>query len=254
MSGSKKAKAGVVEDVAIGGIAKVDLLPQEVRDQAAARRVRGRAYVGVLGVIIVVALCFAFSLYSNVASTAQLVAARSHGDDLLLAQQDYVEVRTVQQQIAAASDAQRVGAWTEIDWADYLAKVSASRPAGVVIAGVTIDGASPLLAYTQATAPLQGPRIATLDFKAFSSDLPTVKAWLDNLAKLPGFVDAVPGSVVWTPELNAYAVAITMHVGDGAFSNRFTPQVEATTDDAASDGETADADGSTTDTAAAGGE
>ena len=75
--------------------------------------------------------------------------------------------------------------------------------------------------YAQATAPLQGSRVATLTISARSPQLPQVPSWLDALRSLPGFVDAVPGSVTLDQQSNTYTVNITMHINQDAYSKRF---------------------------------
>jgi hypothetical protein len=91
----------------------------------------------------------------------------------------------------------------------------------VTMETVTVDSATPLAIYTQATASLQGPRVATVTFTATSSVLPDVPTWLESLAQLPGFADALPSTVDLDPQTQAYTVKITMHVNDEAYAKRF---------------------------------
>jgi hypothetical protein len=99
--------------------------------------------------------------------------------------------------------------------------VQATLPPNVTLDSVNIDSATPFSSYAQASAPLQGERIATLSFTAISSTLPQVPKWLIALATLPGYADANPGSVNRT-ETGSYSVNITMHINQTAFSHRFS--------------------------------
>ena len=121
--------------------------------------------------------------------------------------------------------AQQVGTSTEINWRSYLISVQATLPPNVTLDSVNIDSATPFASYTQASAPLQGERIATLSFTAISSTLPQVPQWLIALATLPGYADANPGSVNRT-EFGSYSVNITMHINHAAFTNRFATAVK----------------------------
>jgi hypothetical protein len=113
-----------------------------------------------------------------------------------------------------------VGAAPEIDWKDYLGKLQQTLPAGVAIQSVLIVSSSPLVDFPQSTVPLQGSRVANLNFGASSPTLPSIPDWLDGLGTLVGFVDAVPNSVEIQPD-GSYLVNITMHINQDAFSLRF---------------------------------
>jgi hypothetical protein len=164
-------------------------------------------------------------------STALAMAAHSELEheqertsSILAEQLKYIEVRSVQGQATLVEAAQRVGVSTEIDWKKYLLSVQATLPQTVVIETVTVDSASPIAVYAQPTAPLQGARVATVTFSAKSTALPDVPTWLDSLATLPGFADALPGSVTLETTSNIYTVEITMHVNASAFAGRFATE------------------------------
>ena len=134
--------------------------------------------------------------------------------------QKYIEVRKVTSDVKLATAARQVGSSTEIAWKAYLESIATSLPSGTTI--VTFDAAagSPLKEFDQPTVPLQGVRIAELKFSAKSESLPDVQAWLNALAKLKGFVDAVPGRVNLADD-GGYTVEITMHVNEQALANRY---------------------------------
>lgn len=218
-------------------IPKIDLLPQEVRDQASVKRVRSRALLGVVGAVAIVIAASAFAFYTSVAAGASLVAEQAMTGTLLEEQAKYTEVNEVKAGTAAVQDAQKVGAWSEIDWRAYLQAVQSTVPAGMTITNVNVDSASAVDPYGQASAPLQGSRVATLTFTASSEAVPQVSQWLDSMVSLPGFVDAAPSAVEAAE--TGYTVNMTLHVGEAAFSGRYFVPVDpadAAADTATSDG------------------
>lgn len=204
----------------IGGESRVDLLPPEVRSARMAKVVHRRLGFALFLVAILmvggVALVRAQALQAQVNLSIEEANTRS----LLLQQRKYVEVQRVQEEIGTIQAAQQVGTSTEINWQQYLTSVQATLPSNVTLDTINIDSATPFAPYAQASAPLQGARIATLKFTAKSPTLPKVPAWLIALTSLPGYADASPGSVTRS-ESGAYSVSITMHINEAAFSNRF---------------------------------
>lgn len=219
MSGGGKA-----DELVIGGQPRVDLLPLEVRKERKARVMRRRLGLGVVGVVALVLAGSVGTTALAMQAQARLLAEQGRTAELLAEQGKYIEVRQVQDQVALVQAAQEVGVSTEIDWKKYLESVQATLPASVTIDTVTVDSASPLAIYAQPTAPLQGARVATVSFTAKSKVLPDVPTWLTALATLPGYADALPGSVNLDADSDTYAVKITMHINDAAFSQRFSTE------------------------------
>lgn len=205
----------------IGGEPRVDLMPPEIYKERAEKVARRRLILGVLGVLVVTLAGSAGATAMSLGAQVQLAFEQSRTPGIVAEQAKYVEVRTVQGQVDQVKAAQQVGVSTEIDWKKYLEGVQAILPPSVAIQSVAITSASPLAIYAQPTAPLQGPRVATVTFEATSLVLPEVPAWLTSLATLPGFADALPGSVTLDEASKEYKVNITMHVNDAAYAKRF---------------------------------
>jgi hypothetical protein len=211
----------------IGGEARVELLPGEIAAKAQAHATR-RALVGVVFVAVAISAGgFAFATMIAGQSAAALAAEQDRTTALLREQAKFIEVSQVEDQLATATAAERVGASTEIDWRSYMETVQAKLPDGVEVVGFAADSATPLQPYAQSKVPLEGQRIATLVFTATGADLPRVEQWLDALETLQGFADATPGSVSVTDD-GSYAATITMHINSDALSNRFAPAVDET--------------------------
>jgi hypothetical protein len=81
-------------------------------------------------------------------------------------------------------------------------------------------------------------RVATLTFGAATVALPDTDAWLVALSALPGFADANPDSIEIDDETGLYKTVVTMHIGEGAWTQRFVPEDQKIVED----GNTQDAD------------
>ncbi|WP_127794274.1 hypothetical protein [Agromyces sp. LHK192] len=211
--------AGVV----VGGEPRASLLPAEIRAERASKKMRRGLVLGVIATVVVAVLAVGgvFALQFNAA--LQLALAQQGTTALLQQQAEYGEVRQLRGDVTRVQAAQQLAVETEIDWKAYLEQVQTTLPQGVVITQVDLDSATPLVPYAQSTAPLQGARVATIAFTATSPTLPEVPRWLDGLAALPGFVDALPGETV-ANENGTWEVDITMHVGEEVYTGRFAPE------------------------------
>jgi hypothetical protein len=151
----------------------------------------------------------------------QLGISQQAQQALVAEQGQYKEVRDVKDTIATIMAGQEVGASTEIAWRDYLVLLQQTLPAGVTLQSVAIDSGTPMAAFGQSDAPLQGTRVAALTFTASTDTLPSIPDWLRAMVTLPGFVDAIPGSV--SRDGDAYVTQVLMHIDSGAFSLRYDP-------------------------------
>lgn len=215
MIGAKKRVSLIV-----GGESRVDLLPPEVRFARNAKVIHRRLGFTIFLTVILMIGGTALVRAQAIQARANLSIEEANTSSLLLQQRKYGQVQKVQNEIANIQAAQQVGTSTEINWEQYLTLVQATLPPKVTLDTVNIDSATPFAPYTQATAPLQGSRIATLSFTARSSTLPEVPAWLNALTTLPGYADASPGSVTRS-DTGTYSVNITMHINQAAFTHRF---------------------------------
>lgn len=207
-------------NLVVGGEPRVDLLPQEIKVKRKGKIVRRRLGFLVILVAVIVVGASALVRAQAIQAKSDLSIAQANTQSILFQQRKYGEVSKIQKQVDTIQAAQQVGTSTEINWKNYLISVQATLPPNVTLDSVNIDSATPFASYAQASAPLQGERIATLSFTAISSTLPQVPQWLIALATLPGYADANPGSVNRT-ETGSYSVNITMHINQAAFTNRF---------------------------------
>jgi hypothetical protein len=216
-----RSRAGGKAPLVVGGQPRANLLPPEVVLKRAQLKTRRALRVGVFFVFVAtVAACIGVWGLASVAQV-QLSLAQDRQAELANEQLTYGEVREVQNTIATIEAGRQVGGSTEINWRDYLTLLQHSLPTGVTLQTVTMDSGTPMTAFAQADSPLQGKRVAALTFTANSTALPSIPDWLRSLAKLPGFVDATPGSV--TQDGDSYTAQVLMHINADAFSLRFDP-------------------------------
>lgn len=208
------------EELVLGGVPRVDLLPPEVTSRQKGKALRRGLGLAVVAAIVLVGAGVASASWQAAIGQSQLADAQQRTTDLLAQQTQYIEVRQVQDDVDLSIAARQVGSSTEVDWKSYLEKIRAVLPPDVTLDTVSISAASPLVLFEQPTAPLQAARIATVMLSMTSPGLPTVPEWLTEMKSLPGYADGSPGSIKRS-ETGAYQVDLTLHINEGAYSNRF---------------------------------
>ena len=206
----------------VGGQPRASPLPPEIVLKRKQLKTRRALRLGVFLVLIAtVAACAGVWTLASVSQVA-LTLTQDRQAALVQEQLQYSDVRAVQTTIETIQAGQMVGASTEIDLRDYLAKLQSTLPDGVRLETVQIELGTPMSAYGQSDLPLQGARVGAITFTATTKTLPNLPEWLRRLESLPGFVDATPGSVKL--EEGVYVADVLMHIDDGAFSGRFDPE------------------------------
>lgn len=215
--GSVQAPPARVRTVALGGEPRVSLLPAEVNEYHHAKSVRRRLMAGLVVVVVLVGAGIAGAYLLATSAEAALAASRVAEQDLILQQGQFAELEQVKNGIAVAEAGVLVAQAPEIDWKDYLVKLEATLPDGVVIKTVSVESTTPFEDYPQSSIPLEGSRVATLSFAAVSPTLPSIPDWLNGLSTLAGFADAEPESM--SLQADGYLVNIVMHINADAFVN-----------------------------------
>jgi len=221
-SSAPKAPSALV----VGGFARADLLPPEVAQGLSGKRLRRNLVFGVVLTAVVVVLGFAGASVVALQSQAELDLASARTGELIAEQGKYVEVRQVTGALEVAENARLTGSSTEVNWKSYIDEIEATLPAGTTVTNFAADTATPMTRYAEPTGPLQGERMGQITFTANSASLPDVKAWLESLEGVKGYVDAFPGSVSLDETTGGYSVSIVMHIDSDALANRFAEQKE----------------------------
>lgn len=241
----------------VGGQPRANLLPPEIVLKRKQLKTRRALRFGVVVVAIVTgALCVASFGVSTAAQVA-LGATQAQQQALVLEQAKYAEVSNVQLTIDTIKAGEEVGASTEVNWRSFILALQKTLPSGVTVQTVKAETGTPMNAFVQSDAPLlQGQRVGAITFSATSKTLPSIPGWLRGLEKVPGYVDAIPGSL--KQEGSLYTVEVLMHFNQEAFSLRFDPEHVAAAEAAEAAGQKSDgtiksmtpaanADGTTTD-------
>ncbi len=231
---SKRETAAARKSVPLGASPRVSLLPPELGQRNRALGTQRALRLLMFAIVLLTVAAVAGAWYLAFSSQLALASEQQRTKDLIAEQAKYADVQYAVTQVDVGEAALRVGGSTEIDWQDYLARVQASLPAGVTLTAFTVDASTVTSLYPQSAIPLQGARIATLQFTATSATLPEIPDWLNSLRNLPGYVDANPGSVS-LDEGSGYMASITMHIDAQAYSNRLTADKDAEAADASSD-------------------
>ena len=216
----------------VGGQPRANLLPPEIVLKRKQLKTRRSLRVGV--VLVAIATAAACVLTFGVSSVAQvqLQLTQQAQNALVIEQAKYQEVRDVQSTIETITAGQEVGASTEVNWRDFINALQKKLPSGVRVLTVKAATGTPMTAYEQSDAPLQGLRVGSISFTATSKALPSIPDWLRGLAEIPGYVDAIPGSVK-QEDGGGYTVEVLMHFNQDALSLRFDPEHVAAAEAAA---------------------
>jgi Tfp pilus assembly protein PilN len=208
----------------VGGQPRANLLPPEVILKRRQLKTRRALRFGVVLVAIGTAAACVGTFGISTAAQVQLQLTQDAQNRVLMEQAQYQDVRDVQLTIDTIKAGQQVGASTEINWRDFIMELQQTLPAGVILKTVKVEGGTPMEAFLQSDAPLlQGTRVGSISFSAYSATLPDIPNWLRGLTKVSGYVDAIPGSVT-EDEGSGYSVEVLMHFNEGAFSMRFDPE------------------------------
>jgi hypothetical protein len=206
--------------IALGGEARVHLLPTDVQERKKLRLLKRRLISGVAVAVVLVLAAYGLASATLAGAQNDLAAARTATTQLVTQQSKYSAVTKVQADIASIQASQKTGTAQEILWAKYVAELQALLPAGASITSVNAKIDSPFSSAAAAPAvPLQGPHIATVNLTQ-SMDQSTIPAWLNSLTTLSGYVDNSLDSVT-NAGGTTYTVAVTIHIDESAFSNRF---------------------------------
>lgn len=228
--GTKEAR------LVLGASPRVDLLPPEVADRKRGAAVRRGMVFGVLAALVVGAGGYALASWQAVDASAKYDDARLTTSTLLAQQSEYANVSTLAQQIVTVADARQAGAITEIEWNAFFLRVVPTLPAGVTIDTFVIKSGSPLLPLAAPTVPGQAVHAADATFVVLSPSLELAQAWMAALKNLPEYGGAMATSIN-RDEAGVYSVEVVLSVTDAAYTHRYEPVVEASSETAPEEGD-----------------
>lgn len=225
--------------IIVGGVPRAELIPPELKLEEKARAQRRLLGLVLVLVIAVVGGAYFYSAIVAEASRQRLQAANNYSDELLAEQTKYIDARKLAAQVTASEDARQVGMAEEIDWNDYLSRISLTVfTLGGTIGGFDLEASTPLAPATPPSAALENPRIATVNLTVSLPAYVNSADWLDSLELLPGFADASITGIA--QEGAGYTITAVLHINDGALTNRFNPDADTSDDDADASDENAE--------------
>lgn len=217
--------------VPLGAVPRVSLMPPELGERNKQLGIQRSLRGLMLLVLVLVVAAIGGAWYLSIQAAVALGTESQRTTLLQNERLQFAEVEQAMREVALGDAALAVGGSTEIDWQDYMSQVQASLPAGVVITSFSVDASDVTSQYAQSSVPLQGARVATLQFTADSPAIPEIPDWLNRLSELPGFVDANPNSVTASAQTGGYTASITMHIDAEAYSNRLVETSPDATDE-----------------------
>ncbi len=204
----------------VGAPPRANLLPPSVLTAQRGRKAVRVVLFMVVASIVVVALGMGAASVVVTQSAVALAEERAKSDALLAAQAEYSDVSQMMAIRSRLLSERAAAAATDVDWAGYLGLVRGTLAPGMELQSADVQASTPLEQIVQPTAPLMAPRIATLSLTASAPDLAAVESWLAALQTLPGYTDAMPGSIS-AAEDGTLTAQVTVGVGDAAWSHRF---------------------------------
>ena len=219
----------------IGGEPRIDFLPLEIKQRKEAKRSRRSLIALVILVLVICVGGYVYSAANALQAQVNLAMEQARTQELLQAQTEYAEARTVTTDIDSAKAAALVGSSTEILWKPYLKSLEGVMPDDSEVVSFTIDSQNALELAPEVTVPLEQSRVATLTFSVATTSIARADQLTVNIKELPGFADAITTTIAG--EEDVYLVDVILHINDSVFERRLfevkdpDAEAETTTDD-----------------------
>jgi hypothetical protein len=210
------------EALVLGGEPRVFLLPPEFAMAEKARTMRRYSVLALALVVVLVGAGYAYASYRNSFAVQALAATRTQTQSLLLEQKKYSDATSVARLVSGITEAETLGASTEVLWAGLIDTVRSSLPPGTLIDSAVMKGRAPWEAPMAPAGPLRQPRVATLSIVITSPSILDATTIVRSLVKVPGFADATVDSI--TVADGIYSTTVTLNVNSDALSGRFAAQ------------------------------
>jgi hypothetical protein len=207
------------DSLILGGEPRVFLLPPEAALREKARGMRRLSVLLLVLVIVLVGAGYGWAFYKNADAQGALASSQAQTKSLVTQRQKYAKATTVASRVSDVEASKKLGASTEVLWADLINSVRSSLPEGVLIESATMKARAPWEPELEPAGPLRQPRVATVTIVISSPTILDATAIVRSLVNVPGFADATPDSVTEADGL--YSTSVTLNVNEKALSNRF---------------------------------
>jgi hypothetical protein len=206
--------------LALGGEPRVFLLPPEAALREKARGMRRLSVLLLILILVLVGAGYGWAFYRNSSAQEALAASQAQTQSLVTQRQKYAKATTVASLVSGVAESKKLGASTEVLWAELMDAVRSSLPPGVLIESATMKARAPWEPALEPAGPLRQPRVATLSIVITSPTILDATAIVRSLVNVPGFADATPDSVAGAS--GTYSTTVTLNVNEKALSNRFS--------------------------------
>lgn len=205
-----------------------NLLPDEVIEARQARRMRDRAAIGLVLLIVLLAGWYGLTIFQTSHANSKLAAASDEANRLQAQQQRFTPLLRAQQQATTISTQLRKLMAGDVQWSDVLAGLRAAAPAGVSLQSITGSlstgtscSCSSAASGGAAVLNTSGkPTIGTMTVSGNAPDKATVAAYVDKLAAMAGVTSAYPASV--TNGATGYTFSVQLMLTTDALGGRFS--------------------------------
>lgn len=170
-------------------MSRVNLLPGELRQRAATRRLTSIVVAAGLGVIALIGL-FYFTQTQRLADAQDDLAVQEERNAGLRTQiQELQSFADLQAELAAKQDLVAGLFVNEVSWSSALLDVSRVIPDASFLTNLTGQVQS-AAAETDPTVPAVGELIGTITFQGVARETETIATWLVRLEQVEGWVNA----------------------------------------------------------------
>jgi Tfp pilus assembly protein PilN len=170
-------------------VSRVNLLPGELRQRAATRRLTSIVVAAGLGVIALIGL-FYFTQTQRLADAQDDLAVQEERNAGLRTQiQELQSFADLQAELAAKQDLVAGLFVNEVSWSSALLDVSRVIPDASFLTNLAGQVQS-AAAETDPTAPVVGELIGTITFQGVARETETIATWLVRLEQVEGWVNA----------------------------------------------------------------
>src|SRR5690625_1170163 len=226
----------------------VNLLPPEVHQRRAARKVR--AYL-LLAIAVVLALVVVGVLWADGKvreAEDRLQAAEDEHSALKAEEAEYWEVPIVLAELSNSENAETLAMWREILWEPYALEIVDALPDDVIFEWYSVQAPSAVEGLLVSNHPFEDDAYAWIQFEGYVKTRPDAAEWMETIDAIEGFENSYIDFVELEGDADEADSSIYSFKGDvdvniDALSGRYLPESALDSDEPEeSESETAEED------------
>lgn len=168
----------------------VNLLPPEVHQRRAARKVRAYLLlaIGVVLALVVVGVLWADGKVRE--AEDRLQAAEDEHADLLAEEATYWEVPIVLAELKNAENAETLAMWRDILWEPYALEIVDALPDDVIFEWYAVQSPGAIDGSLVPNHPFENDAYAWIQFEGYVATRPDAAEWMESIEAIKGFENA----------------------------------------------------------------